>query len=145
VSIIKIYYTIIAMKIYLFGNPDIFGDDVPFRFADSLKGKVEGIEFVTVNPNEDIPIISGDEIVIMDTVEGIDKVRLLNTNNLNELVIRKSISVHDWDLGFQLKYLKKLGKLKKISIIGIPRNKKVNYLRIRAILRKLVEQEMQGS
>lgn len=37
------------------------------------------------------------------------------------------------------------GKVKKITIIGIPQKGKVSYLRIQSILRKLVAQDMQGS
>jgi hypothetical protein len=60
-------------------------------------------------------------------------------------VNKRSSSVHDFDLGFQLLYLKKLGKLKNFLIIGIPMKGEINYLRIQSILRKLVAQDIQGS
>jgi hypothetical protein len=53
--------------------------------------------------------------------------------------------VHDFDLGFQLKYLQKIGKLGEVTIIGLPINKTPDYLRIQSILRKLVAQDIQGS
>jgi hypothetical protein len=53
--------------------------------------------------------------------------------------------VHDFDLAFQLRYLKKLGKLGEVTIIGIPQEGEIDYLRIQSIFRKLVAHDMQGS
>jgi hypothetical protein len=48
-------------------------------------------------------------------------------------------------LGFQIKYLKKIGKLGKVTIVGLPMQGELDYLRIQSIFKKLVAQEMQGS
>lgn len=133
------------MKVYVFGNKDFEGDIIAIHAADRLNNKVAGIEFVEVKPNEDLPFIGKDHVVLMDGVVGIKKVTIITEKDLGKLSLTKSITVHDFDLGFQIKYLKKIGKLKKITIIGLPINKKFNYFRIQSILRKLVEQEMQGS
>ena len=133
------------MKIYVFGNQDINEDNTAFSMANKLKEKIYGIEIVEVKPNEDLPFVGEENVVLMDTVEGIDKISLINGSDLDKVRLTKSVSVHDFDLGFQLKYLKKIGKLKQFTIIGLPKGKKANYLRIQSILRKLVEQEMQGS
>lgn len=133
------------MKVYVFGNEDIKGDEEAFEIAERLKSEIVGLEFVVVKLNEDLPFVGDDNVILMDAVEGIDKVSLFNESDLDKIKLMKSVSVHDWDLGFQLKYLKKIGKLNKITIIGLPKGKKVGYLRIQSILRKLVEQEMQGS
>ena len=61
------------------------------------------------------------------------------------IVLPPRNSVHDFDLGFQLKYLKKLGKLGKVTIIGLPQSGNVDYDSIQSILRKLVAQDIQGS
>ena len=53
--------------------------------------------------------------------------------------------MHDFDLAFQLRYLKKLGKLGEITIVGIPQEGEIDYFRIQSILRKLVAHDMQGS
>lgn len=113
--------------------------------AKKLEGKVKGVEFVTINPNEDLPFAGEPNVVILDAVAGIDKVTVIDESSLDKLKVDRSVTVHDFDLGFQLQYLNKLGKLKKVTIIGLPQSGKVNYLRIQSILRKLVEQEMQGS
>jgi Ni,Fe-hydrogenase maturation factor len=133
------------MKVYVFGNKDSPLDKTAFSVADRLNAVFPQIDFVEVGINTDLPFASKDPIVIMDTVDGIDKVELIENSSLNRLINKRSSSVHDFDLGFQLKYLKKLGKLGNVTIIGIPMKKRTNYLRIQSILRKLVAQDMQGS
>ena len=54
-------------------------------------------------------------------------------------------TVHDFDLAFQLKYLKKIGRLGEVYVLGIPKEGEVDYSRVISILRKLVAQDMQGS
>jgi Ni,Fe-hydrogenase maturation factor len=133
------------MKVYVFGNEDLGGDMVAITIARKLDGVVEGVEFVFVKPNEDLPFVGEKEVVIMDAVEGVENIEMIEDNELDKINLTKSVSVHDFDLGFQLKYLKKLGKLGKVTIIGLPQEGSDDYLCIQSILRKLVEQEMQGS
>ncbi len=133
------------MKVYVFGNPDISEDSEAFILAKSLKDAVKGIDFIFVKPNEDITFADEKSVIILDVIKGIDEVRVLNYEDINSLVLSPRISAHDFDLGFQLKYLKKLGKLKEIKIIGLPYGKKISYLTIQSILRKLVAQDIQGS
>lgn len=132
------------MVIYVFGNPDVTEDKIAFEVADKLK-KTPGLEFIFVKPNEDLPFIGENHPVILDAVQGINNVTLINETHLDKLIISKSSTVHDFDLGFQLKYLTKLGKLKKLSIIGLPQFGEIDYDLIHSILRKLVVQDMQGS
>ena len=72
---------------------------------------------------------------------------MLEGDVLNRLLIPPRGSVHDFDLGFQLKYLRKLGKLGEVRIIGLPKGSsdRVDYRRIHSIFRKLVAQDIQGS
>ena len=90
------------MTIYVFGNIDIPEDS---------------IEIKIIKPNEDV-LFDSDNPIIIDTVSGLKKVTLFN--KIDDIESLKSSTVHDFDLGFQLKYLKKLGKIKKVTIIGIP-------------------------
>jgi hypothetical protein len=83
--------------------------------------------------------------VILDTVEGIQDVALVEGDRIDGLVLSPRGSVHDFDLAFQLRYLRKLGKLGEFTIIGIPQEGEVDYLRIQSILRTLVAHDMQGS
>ena len=151
------------MKVYVFGNPDILQDKEALIVAQKLKAHVTNrgyksmdssfskirketnINFITVKPNEDLSFANEKNVIIMDVIKGIDEIKILDFEDIGLLKLSPRTSTHDFDLGLQLKYLKKLGKLKEIKIIGLPYGKKVNYLTIQSILRKLVAQDMQGS
>lgn len=133
------------MKIFVFGNKDSSFDRAAFSVARKMRKVFPKLEFTEVGTNLDLPFKPGPPVVIMDAVEGINRVELISNSDLGRLINKRSLSVHDFDLGFQLKYLKKLGKLGDVRIIGIPMKKKINYLRIQSILRKLVAQDMHGS
>lgn len=129
------------MKIYVFGNPDTPLDNLAIKTAK----KIKGVDFVFVNPNADLPFAGQKHVVIMDTVQGIDEITLFTKKDLDKIVTSRSTTVHDYDLGFQLKYLTKLGQLGQFSLIALPQFGSIDYDRIHSIFRKLVEQDMQGS
>jgi len=133
------------MKVYVFGNEDLSFDNQAIKVADELKGQIKGCDFIFVKPNQDLPFVDEKNVVIIDTVEGIDDVKIIEDGDLKNLSVEGKTTAHDFDLGFQLKYLKKIGKLGKVTIVGLPMEKAVNYLRIQSILRKLVAQDIQGS
>jgi Ni,Fe-hydrogenase maturation factor len=133
------------MNVYVFGNEYIAEDKRAIEVARELEGAIEGISFVFVNPNEDFPFVDQRLAVILDTVEGIQDVALVEGDRIDGLVLSPRGSVHDFDLAFQLRYLRKLGKLGEFTIIGIPQEGEVDYLRIQSILRTLVAHDMQGS
>lgn len=133
------------MKVYVFGNRDYEKDKLSFDVVDKIDLKKLEIEFVEVKPNQDLPFAGSEIVVMMDVVMGIDEVKLITQDDLDKLVLPPRSSAHDYDLGFQLKYLLKLGKLKRIRIIGLPMSGKVDYDSIHSILRKLVAQDIQGS
>lgn len=133
------------MNVYVFGNVDVPEDNFTFAVADKLKNMIREIKFVKVKPNEDLPFVGEKRVVILDAIEGIDKVAELKNADLDKLVLSKSLTVHDFDLGFQLKYLQKIGKLGEVTIVGLPMKEKVDYSRVQSILRKLVAQDMHGS
>jgi Ni,Fe-hydrogenase maturation factor len=133
------------MKVYVFGNAYIAGDGRAVQLARELEGDIEGISFVFVAPNEDLPFVDERHVVILDTVQGIKEVTLLEGDITDRLILSPRGSVHDFDLAFQLRYLKKLNRLGEVTIIGVPQVGKEDYLSIQSILRKLVAQDMQGS
>ncbi len=133
------------MKVYVFGNKDLPEDSKAVAVAESIGKSNPGVDFVFVKPNEDLPFVDEDEVIIMDTVEGIGEVKLLGAEEIDRLILSPRTSVHDFDLGFQLKYLRKLGKLTKVGIVGIPMTGKIDHKRINSIFKKLVAQDMQGS
>ena len=133
------------MKLYVFGNEYVAEDKRAIEVARELEGTTEGISFIYVKPNEDVPYVNERHVVILDTVGGIQDVVLVEGDDIDRLILSPRGSVHDFDLAFQLKYLKKLNKLGEVTIIGIPQEGDIDYLRIQSILRKLVAHDMQGS
>ncbi|MGI5827745.1 MAG: hypothetical protein ACOX6V_01845 [Patescibacteria group bacterium] len=131
------------MDVYVFGNEDVACDSIALKVANRLA--VKGIRFIIVKPNEDLPFEGKSGVVVMDTVAGISKVTLISDEKLDKLILPPRGTAHDFGLGFQIKYLKKLGKLGKVAIIGLPMGKEVDYSSIQSILRKLVAQDIQGS
>jgi Ni,Fe-hydrogenase maturation factor len=133
------------MRVYVFGNEYVAADKRAIEVARELEKTLEGVSFVFVNPNEDLPFVDERRVLILDTVQGIRDVSLIEGDSVDALILSPRGSVHDFDLAFQLRYLKKLNKLGEVSIIGIPQEGEVDYLRIQSILRKLVAHDMQGS
>jgi hypothetical protein len=133
------------MNVYVFGNEYVAEDKRAIEVARELEGAIEGISFVFVNPNEDVPFVNERDVVILDTVQGIKDVALIEGDRIDGLILSPRGSVHDFDLAFQLGYLKKLNRLGEVTIIGIPQEGRVDYLRIQSIFRKLVAHDMQGS
>jgi Ni,Fe-hydrogenase maturation factor len=132
------------VNIFVFGNPDHPQDSLAIKVAEKLS-EYSKITFQFINPNADLPIPKDKHICLLDTIMGIVKVTLLTESDLDKLVLSPRTTAHDYDLGFQLKYLKKIGRLEKISIIGLPYSGGVDYDLIHLIFKKLVAQDMQGS
>jgi Ni,Fe-hydrogenase maturation factor len=133
------------MKVYVFGSEYVAEDKRAIEVARELEGTVAGISFIFVEPNEDVPFAGERRVVILDTVQGIRDIELVEGDEIDGVILPPRGSVHDFDLAFQLRYLKKLNKLGDITIIGIPQEGEVDYLRIQSIFRKLVAHDMHGS
>ena len=137
------------MKVFVFGNENLDFDNSAITAAKKIGGTLSEVEFVIVKPNEDLPFDNGVSTVVMDVVEGLTEVILIQDDGykgeLVKIVLPPRTTAHDFDLGFQLRYLKKLDKLGQIKIIGLPMTGKIDYKRIHSILRKLVAQDIHGS
>lgn len=133
------------MKVYVFGNEDIPEDSAAVNTAKLLQKDLPEIEFVFVKPNEDLPFLGETKFVVMDTVEGLEEVKMFELGENASVALPPRFSAHDYDLNFQLKYLKKLGKIGKVRVVGLPMGKKLDYSSIHSIFKKLVAQDMQGS
>lgn len=132
------------MNLLVFGNEDHELDDLAILVSQKLQ-KIDGVNIKVVKPNDDLPVDETKTVFILDTILGIDKVILITEKDLDKFTLSPRNSAHDYDLSFQLKYLTKIGKLKKISIIGLPINRDIDYDLIHSILRKFVAQDIQGS
>ena len=114
--------------IYIFGNPLLPFDNIPLKLVPKLAEYFPEIEFIIQDPNENLEPQNG-ELVIIDTVEGacpapsmgrcgVKKISVIT--DIDKIKHEPSCSLHDFDLGFNLKLLAKIGKLKKIKIFGVP-------------------------
>ena len=122
-------------SIYVFGNPLLSFDSLPLKLVPRLRKIFPEINFVVVDPNENLKPVN-KKLFIIDTVEGIDQVMVLDS--LERITLSKTCSLHDFDLGFNLKLLQKIGELEKAIIIGVPmKNKKETFPELVREIRKL--------
>lgn len=131
------------MKILVFGNPLVKEDSLPLRLMPKLAEKFPDTEFKELDAVEEIQK-EGKNLVILDTVKGIKKSCIID---LNSLKLDKIYSMHDFDLGYNLKLLKKLNLIRTVRIIAVPMgiNEEKAFNQVQLILRKCVAQLMQGS
>lgn len=107
------------MKLLGFGNPLIKQDNLALKILPKLRELFPNIEFKEFDPTENLEAeIEQGKLRILDVVQGIDKVIVIR--DIEQLKQNKIYSMHDFDLGFNLKLLKKIGKLKEVEIIGLP-------------------------
>lgn len=103
--------------VYVLGNPLIKSDNKIYQLLPQLKKHFPDITFKVYDPTEEISLESG-ELIFIDAVDGISKVTVFD--HLEYFSLSPRISVHDYDLPLQLGLLFKLGKIKKVRIIGLP-------------------------
>lgn len=126
------------MKIFCFGNEFLKEDSLAKEISSELK--IPGVEFIKCNSFDELAY--EDEIWIMD-VSNVNEVTLLQ--DIEKIKSRKISTLHDFDLGFFLKLLKKLNKKLNVNIICIPKKgdkKKIskgieNLLREHSIIRRI--------
>ncbi|MEM3606996.1 MAG: hypothetical protein QXK49_02055 [Candidatus Aenigmatarchaeota archaeon] len=102
--------------IYVFGNPLIKEDSLPLKLVDKLKKEFPNIVFKEFDAVEDLDF--ENELNIIDAVQGIKKVELIE--DLDKILTKKIYSMHDFDLGYNLKLLKKMKMINKVRIFGVP-------------------------
>ena len=102
--------------IFVAGNLLIKEDSVALKLMPKLAKKFPQIEFIELEPTDNFP--EEKFLTIIDAVEGINEIKIIE--DIDKIVLQKSFSLHDFDLGTNLKLLKKAGKLEKVKIIGIP-------------------------
>ena len=110
------------MKVYVFGNPLFDKDSLPLKILPRLKKTWPLIDFQIADPNENFPPQKEKNLIILDTVFGIKKPTIFDLDDFSSLSYRKKrlISPHDYDLLTHLLLLKKLKRIEKAIIIGIP-------------------------
>lgn len=105
------------MKITVLGNPDLPEDNVAIKLIPWLKKKYPGAEIKVEDPSGGL--IPADDWLIVDACEGVD--RITEFDDLDKFEELRRVGVHDYEVMTELKLLKKLGKIKKLRILAIPK------------------------
>lgn len=101
------------------------GDDLAWRVAEEVE--LEGILFKRCSRPEDILGYQENDVVyVMDVVEGLGRVRFVDVGELRE---NRSVTAHDFDLGFYLKLMAETGDLGKVRVVGIPKDGRLDEVR----------------
>lgn len=82
-----------------------------------LRKAFPNIEFKEFDAVEDLHR-EGKILYILDSVEGIDQVEVIT--DIEMLQVNKIYSVHDFDLAYTLKLMKKMDMVEKVVIFGVP-------------------------
>ncbi len=102
-----------------FGTKNIEGDHLANDVAKEIKKDFPGVDFASCyDPSDILNYHDYDRIFIIDVIKGIDDV--IAIDDLSILKKRKIFTGHDFDVGFFLKIIDRLGKGDKIKIIGLP-------------------------
>ena len=104
-------------KVLVFGNPMVERDSIPLKILRRLAKRLPEIEFKEFDPSENLER-EGRKLYIIDTVEGAEKVTLIT--DIGMIQTSRIYSMHDFDLGYSLKLLKKLGYIDSVKIFGVP-------------------------
>jgi Ni,Fe-hydrogenase maturation factor len=107
------------MKLLVFGNILVKEDNLALKLIPRLRKEFPNIEFKEFDPTENLEAeIEDGKLYILDVVQNIKDPLIIK--DFDQLQTNKVYSMHDFDLAFNLKLLKKIGKLKEIEIIGLP-------------------------
>jgi len=109
-----------SKTIYVFGNPLVREDSLPLKLINKLRKEFPSLQFKEFDTVEDFELEK--ELNIIDTVKGIKKVELIE--DIDKIITDKIYSMHDFDLGYNLKLLKKMKMIEKVRIFGIPSDMK---------------------
>lgn len=110
------------MKVLIFGNVLVEGDDLALKLIPELEEKFDDIEFKEFDPTEDLQK-EGRNLLIIDAVIGIDSVKelvLRGGDDFERVELSSGVGMHDFDLGYNLRLLSNLGLIDGVKIICVP-------------------------
>jgi hypothetical protein len=123
------------MDIWVFGNPDLPEDSQPLLLMPQLQRAFPQFVFRTKDPAEEWDPVP-ESLIIIDTVKGLEQVKIFT--ELNQFESSPTVTMHDLDLLAELRFLQKLGKLKKITLYGVPDtlSPELAFTQLEALLRQ---------
>jgi Ni,Fe-hydrogenase maturation factor len=92
-------------------------DSLPLKLLPKLQKKFPEVEFKEFDSAEDLHK-EGKDLVVIDAVKGLDKVQVID--NIDSIVLDNIYSLHDFDLGYNLRLMKKIGLLNSVKIFAVP-------------------------
>ena len=95
------------VKVYCLGS-NVSGDELALQFVAK---EISGFEFLKYSGEVE------EEMVLMDVVKGVSEVTVLG---LDEFLARNPITMHDFDIGTELRLRMAVGEIKKVSVICLP-------------------------
>lgn len=107
------------MKISVLGNPDLEEDNAAIKLIPWLKKKYPKAEIKIEDPSGGLEPPQAGGWLIVDACQGINKIT--EFEDLDKFESLRRVSVHDYEVVTELKLLKKLGKIKKLTILAIPK------------------------
>ena len=104
------------MIFYVFGNQDLAQDSLPLRILPCLRERFPDALFEIKDPNEEWDVF--EHLYIIDTVVGAQDAAVYD--DISVFAKSPNLTLHDFDAHANLLFLKKLGKIKGCTVIGIP-------------------------
>jgi len=98
-------------------------DSVPLKLIPRLAKEFPNIEFKEFDPNDNLEK-EGKALNIIDCIQQIRKVTIVT--EIDKIETARIYTMHDFDLGYNLKLLKKMGYLDSVRIFGVPMKMKEN-------------------
>jgi Ni,Fe-hydrogenase maturation factor len=122
-SLIYPFAEIVRVKakktVLVFGNPLVKKDSLALRILPRLRELMPSIEFVELDGTESEEIARyGPDVTVLDAAEGIEKPAIIT--DLGKFDLPRVVSMHDFDLAWNLRLLRKTGKLSSVKIIALP-------------------------
>lgn len=113
------------MKILIFGNPLFNQDALPPKLLPTLQQKFPNYTFQHLDPTEDLTnhLDKNKNITIIDTAKNLSQIKTLTLEtpqDFEKLILPKSLTMHDFDLAYNLRLLKKINLINQAKIICIP-------------------------
>ncbi|MGC9605477.1 MAG: hypothetical protein ABSF56_01840 [Minisyncoccia bacterium] len=103
-------------RVFVFGNEVLDKDSLPLKILPELRRALPGVAFEAKDPNEEWD--SPEELTVIDTVIGPKEAVVFD--DLGSFTAAPRFSLHDFDALANLRYLQKLEKIKRVTVIGIP-------------------------
>lgn len=104
--------------VYILGNPIVKQDRYTIFLIEELRKLLPRYRFIHIDPTEELVVDHTKQLIFIDTVINVDQVTIFH--DLEAFISSPRVSVHDFDLPLSLGLLLKTGKVKKLTIIGIP-------------------------